>query len=68
MREYKLIAVIYHVGKNASGGHFLTDVYHFGLNKWIRYDDTNVKLVNSLSKFDNNLTPYLLFYSRKDSF
>ncbi|XP_063702716.1 putative mediator of RNA polymerase II transcription subunit 26 isoform X2 [Culicoides brevitarsis] len=68
-RTYKLFAVVYHDGKEASKGHYLTDAFHIGYSSWIRYDDSSVKLVN-----DNQVlkpiaprVPYLLCYRRFDT-
>ena len=53
-------------------GHYITDVYHLGLNQWLRCDDSNIKVI-SLSKVltgterEGNLVPYLLFYRRYDT-
>ena len=29
-KQYKLFAVVYHKGKEASKGHYITDIYHTG--------------------------------------
>lgn len=65
-RSYKLLAVVYHDGKEAIKGHYLTDVYHIGSSQWIRCDDSNLKVVPSprSDNPDNLLSPYLLFYRR----
>jgi len=42
--KYKLIGVIYHHGKSASGGHYTVDVRR--QDGWIRMDDTIVKRVS----------------------
>ncbi len=68
-RIYKLFAVEYHYGDRASGGHYITDVYHPGIIGWVRYDDANVKVVSNsqvLKSEDKKLTPYLLYYRRAD--
>ncbi|XP_074028333.1 ubiquitin carboxyl-terminal hydrolase 10-B-like [Leptinotarsa decemlineata] len=44
-KQYKLFAVVYHEGKNANIGHYVTDAFHVGYNCWIRYDDSSVKTV-----------------------
>ena len=46
-KAYKLFAVQYHHGDRATGGHYITDVYHPGIVGWVRYDDSNVKVVNN---------------------
>ncbi|OAA39045.1 Peptidase C19, ubiquitin carboxyl-terminal hydrolase 2 [Beauveria brongniartii RCEF 3172] len=38
--KYKLISVIYHHGKNASGGHYTADVRRQDGREWLRLDDT----------------------------
>ncbi|XP_064610884.1 uncharacterized protein LOC135475070 [Liolophura sinensis] len=67
-RNYKLFAVVYHHGKNVTGGHYTTDVYHTGINSWIHMDDSNVKQVNlqQVLKFVSPRVPYLLYYRRMD--
>ena len=67
--RYKLFAVEYHQGDQVSQGHYITDVFHPGLQGWIRYDDANVHVVTSSQVINSNaekLTPYLLFYRRGD--
>ena len=68
-RQYKLFAVEYHLGENALGGHYITDVYHPGIVSWVRYDDANVKVISTaqvLKSDDKKLIPYLLYYRRAD--
>ncbi|XP_014789899.1 ubiquitin carboxyl-terminal hydrolase 10-A [Octopus bimaculoides] len=67
-RSYKLFAVIFHHGKNATGGHYTACVYHCGINNWILYDDGVVRQVSPthVLKFVLNRIPYLLFYRRCD--
>ncbi|CAF0796701.1 unnamed protein product, partial [Adineta ricciae] len=65
--RYKLFAVEYHQGERATDGHYITDVFHPGLQGWIRYDDDNVHVVPSsqvMNSSADKLTPYLLFYRR----
>ncbi|CAF0796641.1 unnamed protein product [Brachionus calyciflorus] len=67
--KYKLFAVEYHYGDKATGGHYITDVYHPGIISWVRYDDANVKICNNyqvLKSDDKKLVPYLLYYRRAD--
>ena len=45
--RYKLIAVVYHHGKNASGGHYTVDVRRQDDQEWIRIDDTVIRRVRS---------------------
>ena len=67
--RYKLFAVEYHQGDQASKGHYITDVFHPGLQGWIRCDDGNVHVITSnqvINSPSDKLTPYLLFYRRGD--
>ncbi|XP_074041279.1 ubiquitin carboxyl-terminal hydrolase 10-like [Leptinotarsa decemlineata] len=69
-RQYKLFAVVYHEGKNANIGHYVTDAFHVGYNCWIRYDDSSVKTVQNedVLKPQGTQVPYLLFYRKSDIF
>lgn len=41
--RYRLNAVVYHHGKNASGGHYTVDVRRQDGTEWIRLDDTVIR-------------------------
>jgi ubiquitin carboxyl-terminal hydrolase 10 len=45
--KYRLIAVVYHHGKNASGGHYTVDVRRQDGREWVRLDDTIIRRVRS---------------------
>ncbi len=45
--RYRLMAVVYHHGKNASGGHYTVDVRRQDGREWIRLDDTVIRRVRS---------------------
>lgn len=45
--KYRLIAAVYHHGKNASGGHYTADVRRQDGTEWIRLDDTVIRRVRS---------------------
>lgn len=45
--KYRLIAAVYHHGKNASGGHYTVDVRRQDAREWIRLDDTFIRRVRS---------------------
>lgn len=47
MPRYKLISVVYHHGKNASGGHYTVDVRRQDGHEWIRMDDTVLRRIRS---------------------
>ncbi|XP_049574673.1 ubiquitin carboxyl-terminal hydrolase 10 isoform X1 [Syngnathus scovelli] len=67
-RTYRLFAVVYHHGNSATGGHYTTDVFHIGLNGWLRIDDQAVKVINQylVVKQIAERTAYLLYYRRVD--
>ena len=45
--KYRLIGVIYHHGKYASGGHYTVDVRRQDGLEWIRLDDTIIRRIRS---------------------
>lgn len=68
-KMYRLFAVVYHDGREASKGHYITDVYHSGYSSWLRYDDSSVKPVseNNVLRPRTPRVPYLLYYRRCDT-
>ena len=44
---YQLIGVVYHHGKNASGGHYTVDVRRQEGREWIRLDDTVIRRIRT---------------------
>lgn len=67
-RTYRLFAVVYHHGNSATGGHYTTDVFHIGLNGWLRIDDQAVKVISQYQVVKQTVerTAYLLYYRRVD--
>lgn len=45
--KYRLISVVYHHGKNASGGHYTVDVRRQDGREWLNMDDTLLRRVRS---------------------
>lgn len=45
--RYRLTAVVYHHGKNASGGHYTVDVRRQEGREWIRMDDTIIRRIRA---------------------
>ena len=45
--KYRLISVVYHHGKNATGGHYTVDVRRQDDREWIRLDDTVLRRIRS---------------------
>ena len=45
--KYRLIGVVYHHGKNASGGHYTVDVRRQEGREWIRLDDTVIRRIRN---------------------
>ncbi|XP_046660404.1 ubiquitin carboxyl-terminal hydrolase 10-B isoform X3 [Homalodisca vitripennis] len=67
-RQYKLLAVVYHDGKEATKGHYITDVFHKEYS-WVRYDDSSVRSVTQHQVLNPKppRVPYLLYYRRCDT-
>lgn len=68
-KQYKLFAIVYHDGKEASKGHYITDVYNSAYSSWIRYDDSMVRPVREHQVLHPKAprVPYLLYYRRCDT-
>lgn len=47
LAKYRLTGVIYHHGRNASGGHYTVDVRRQDGLEWIRLDDTVIRRIRS---------------------
>ena len=61
-----LLLVVYHDGKEATKGHYVTEVHHTGTGNWLRFDDSIIRVVDTqLFKYNLPRMPYLLLY-RKD--
>ncbi|KAI4707473.1 hypothetical protein J4E89_008001 [Alternaria sp. Ai002NY15] len=45
--RYRLIGVVYHHGKNASGGHYTVDLRRQEGKEWIRMDDTIIRRIRA---------------------
>ena len=60
------IAVVYHDGKEATKGHYVTEVHHTGTGSWLRFDDSIVRVVDTAQLFKYSLPrmPYLLLYKK----
>merc|ERR1719354_776028 len=68
-RTYKLFAVVCHNGREATKGHYVTDIYHSGYGTWLHCDDalvTETGLESVLTPSQTS-TPYILFYRRGDT-
>lgn len=68
-RQYKLFAVVYHNGREATKGHYVTDVFHTGFSTWLHCDDSTVQETGEQSVLSPSTTstPYILFYRRWDT-
>ena len=68
-RQYKLLAVVYHNGTEATKGHYVTDIYHTGLSTWLRCDDSILKTQTESMVLAHSASsvPYILFYRRGDT-
>jgi len=68
-RQYKLFAVVYHNGREATKGHYVADVYHTGYASWLHCDDSIIKPTAEqlVTQPAPNSVPYILFYRRGDT-
>jgi len=68
-RQYKLFSVVYHNGREATKGHYVTDIYQSGYSTWLHCDDNSIQMTGEQSVVQPGptSTPYLLFYRRADT-
>ncbi|CAG0913488.1 unnamed protein product [Notodromas monacha] len=78
-RLYRLAAVIWHEGAEATKGHYIADVYHPAWGEFLRHDDAQVEPLSALqtgpttasstsaSSSSSSRVPYLLLYRRSDT-
>lgn len=68
-RDYRLVGVIYHHGRNAEGGHYTCDVLRSKTDKkWLRIDDTAVESITADAVVgkpaSRDKSAYILMYQR----
>ena len=63
-RQYKLFSVVYHTGREATKGHYVTDIFHTGYSTWLHCDDSQVTPSCEQSVLSPSVTstPYILLY------
>ena len=62
---YLFLTVVYHDGKEATKGHYVTEVHHTGTGSWLRFDDSLIRVVDTqLFKYNLPRMPYLLLYRK----
>lgn len=61
-QNYRLYASSNHSG-TLDGGHYIAHSRHMSINKWFKYDDTEVREIVDSSTLKAS-TSYILFYSR----
>ena len=68
-RQYKLFSVVYHNGREATKGHYVTDIFHTGYSAWLHCDDSTVSPTCEQSVLSPSPTsaPYILMYRRGDT-
>jgi len=68
-RQYKLFSVVYHNGREATKGHYVTDIFHTGYSSWLHCDDSQVSATceQSVLAPSPTSTPYILLYRRGDT-
>lgn len=59
---------MYHVGKEATKDHYVTDVFRLDYDSWLRYNDAFIRIVQEehVMKPQGTSKSYLLFYRRCD--
>lgn len=48
--SYTLYAILVHIGPNLQGGHYIVYIHNLENDQWIKYNDSRVRIVESLKK------------------
>ncbi|RNA25626.1 ubiquitin carboxyl-terminal hydrolase 8 isoform X2 [Brachionus plicatilis] len=60
--NYRLYGITNHIG-TMDGGHYISMCRHLEMDRWVKYDDSDVKELSSTSALKSPAS-YILFYSR----
>ena len=65
---YRLVGVISHSGSATHSGHYVSDVYSVGRDRWFHYDDRRVSCVEEADVLGegHQRNGYVFFYLHKD--
>ncbi|XP_043203061.1 ubiquitin carboxyl-terminal hydrolase 37-like [Amphibalanus amphitrite] len=66
---YRLVGVVSHYGSATHSGHYVSDVYSVGRDRWFHYDDRRVSCVDEadvLGEAGHQRNGYIFFYLHKD--
>ncbi|XP_043197641.1 ubiquitin carboxyl-terminal hydrolase 37-like [Amphibalanus amphitrite] len=66
---YRLVGVVSHYGGATHSGHYVSDVYSVGRDRWFHYDDRRVSCVDEadvLGEAGHQRNGYIFFYLHKD--
>lgn len=68
-KSYRLRSIVYHLGRQAGGGHYTAHCRSFGLpadervaDDWLYFDDSSVSRTLFVGAEREDQTPYLVFY------
>ncbi|XP_037077703.1 ubiquitin carboxyl-terminal hydrolase 37-like [Pollicipes pollicipes] len=65
---YRLVGVVSHYGGATHSGHYVSDVYSVGRDRWYHYDDRRVSCVDEADVLGDGhqRNGYIFFYMHKD--
>ncbi|KAF0289097.1 Inactive rhomboid protein 1 [Amphibalanus amphitrite] len=65
---YRLVGIVSHYGGATHSGHYVSDVYSVGRNRWYHYNDSRVSCVDEANVLGegHQRNGYIFFYLHKD--